>query len=574
MLGDGDDELDALRIVGRRTALLRPPVPDRRRHRRRHPARGARPAALRADELPARRRRAELPPVLRDQHAGRDPGRAARGVRSASHAGDRPLGASTAGWTGCGSTTRTAWPTRAATWTIWPTLIDHRYVLVEKIIEGDETLPASWACAGTTGYEALAALDRLFIDPAGEAALDDLDTQLRGGLRVDWPAMTRSTKRAVADGILRSEVLRLARLVPDVDATPTTRSPSCSAPSACTGPTCRCGAEYLDEAVERAVATRPEIGRRDPRDRRPAGRCRLRVLGAVPADLRHGDGQGRRGLRVLPVDPAHLADRGGRRAGAVLADPGASCIEVAADRLRALPRHHDRAVHPRHQTVGGRPGPDLGDLRDRRRTGRPRSARWNRLAPLGDGPLANLVWQAAVGAWPIERRPAARLRGEGGPGGRRLHRAGSTRTPPSSSGCTRWSTPSTTTPSCTPGSPPWPTGCRPFGWSNSLSAKLIQLTGAGRPGRLPGHRTVGPVAGRPGQPAAGRLPAPGRSCWPASTAAGCRTIDDEGAAKLLVTSRALRLRRDRPDLFTGYAPVDRHRRRPPSTCSPSTAAGR
>ena len=31
--------------------------------------------------------------------------------------------------------------------------------------------------------------------------------------------------------------------------------------------------------------------------------------------------------------------------------------------------------------------------------------------------------------------------------------------------------------------------------------------------------------------------------------------DDEGAAKLLVTSRALRLRRDRPDLFTGYAPV-------------------
>ena len=28
---------------------------------------------------------------------------------------------------------------------------------------------------------------------------------------------------------------------------------------------------------------------------------------------------------------------------------------------------------------------------------------WNRLAPLGDGPLANLVWQAAVGAWPIER---------------------------------------------------------------------------------------------------------------------------------------------------------------------------
>ena len=92
-----------------------------------------------------------------------------------------------------------------------------RYVLVEKILEGDETLPASWACAGTTGYDALAAVDRLFVDPAGEPALDVLDTQLRGGLAVDWHAMTRSTKRAVADGLLRSEVLRLARLVPDVD---------------------------------------------------------------------------------------------------------------------------------------------------------------------------------------------------------------------------------------------------------------------------------------------------------------------------------------------------------------------
>jgi (1->4)-alpha-D-glucan 1-alpha-D-glucosylmutase len=31
-------------------------------------------------------------------------------------------------------------------------------------------------------------------------------------------------------------------------------------------------------------------------------------------------------------------------------------------------------------------------------------------------------------------------------------------------------------------------------------------------------------------------------------------VDDSGAAKLLVTSRALRLRRQRPELFTGYRP--------------------
>src|SRR6195952_1582309 len=95
-------------------------------------------------------------------------------------------------------------------------LLGPRYVLVEKILEGDERLPADWECNGTTGYAALAIIDRLFVDPAGEAALDDLDAELRGGVRVDWVRMTGVAKRAGADGILRSEVLRLARLVPDI----------------------------------------------------------------------------------------------------------------------------------------------------------------------------------------------------------------------------------------------------------------------------------------------------------------------------------------------------------------------
>ncbi|MCY7324971.1 MAG: malto-oligosyltrehalose synthase, partial [Microbacteriaceae bacterium] len=41
------------------------------------------------------------------------------------------------------------------------------YVLVEKILEGDERLPSSWATAGTTGYDALADIDRVLIDPDG-----------------------------------------------------------------------------------------------------------------------------------------------------------------------------------------------------------------------------------------------------------------------------------------------------------------------------------------------------------------------------------------------------------------------
>ena len=95
-------------------------------------------------------------------------------------------------------------------------LVGPAYVLVEKILEGDERLPADWKCHGTTGYDALAILDRLFVDPSGEPVLDELDAELRGGAFVDWTRMTGTTKRGIADGILHSEVLRLARLAPDV----------------------------------------------------------------------------------------------------------------------------------------------------------------------------------------------------------------------------------------------------------------------------------------------------------------------------------------------------------------------
>ena len=86
------------------------------------------------------------------------------------------------------------------------------YVLVEKILEPGEELPAGWATQGTTGYDALALVDRVLTDPAGQAPLDGLEARLRGE-RVDWAELIRGTKRAVADGILQSEVRRIVREV-------------------------------------------------------------------------------------------------------------------------------------------------------------------------------------------------------------------------------------------------------------------------------------------------------------------------------------------------------------------------
>ena len=84
------------------------------------------------------------------------------------------------------------------------------YVLVEKILHPGEDLPSSWATAGTTGYDALALLDRVLTDPAAQEPLDLLETRLRGA-PLDWEQLVHDTKRAVADGILGSEVRRIVR---------------------------------------------------------------------------------------------------------------------------------------------------------------------------------------------------------------------------------------------------------------------------------------------------------------------------------------------------------------------------
>ncbi len=60
------------------------------------------------------------------------------------------------------------------------------WVVVEKILEGDEELPADWPCAGTTGYDALAAVGAAFVDPAGAPVLTSAFAELAGADET-WP---------------------------------------------------------------------------------------------------------------------------------------------------------------------------------------------------------------------------------------------------------------------------------------------------------------------------------------------------------------------------------------------------
>lgn len=137
------------------------------------------------------------------------------------------------------------------------------YVLVEKILEPGEVLPGEFACEGTTGYDALAEIDRVLVDPAGEAGLDALDASMRGGSTADYAEMIRGTKRMIADGILRSEVLRLARLVPASHGLAEDQAADAIAEIIAAFPVYRSylpvGAEVLKEACESAAAHRPDL---------------------------------------------------------------------------------------------------------------------------------------------------------------------------------------------------------------------------------------------------------------------------------------------------------------------------
>ncbi len=86
------------------------------------------------------------------------------------------------------------------------------WVVVEKILEGDEQLPHAWRTAGTTGYDALLRIGGLFVDHAGAAPLDDLSTELLGE-RQDLAEIVTESKRWVVQVMLATEVTRLMRLV-------------------------------------------------------------------------------------------------------------------------------------------------------------------------------------------------------------------------------------------------------------------------------------------------------------------------------------------------------------------------
>ncbi len=96
------------------------------------------------------------------------------------------------------------------------------WVVVEKIVEGDEQLPHAWACAGTTGYDGLRAVQQAFVPPTGDrlgalwadvqmAADAASEAAADGDSEPSLAAVERRAKQQVVAELLAPELDRLTR---------------------------------------------------------------------------------------------------------------------------------------------------------------------------------------------------------------------------------------------------------------------------------------------------------------------------------------------------------------------------
>ncbi len=89
------------------------------------------------------------------------------------------------------------------------------WITVEKILEPGEQLP-DWPVAGTTGYDAMREVNGVFVDVAGEAAATERYQRLTGDLLTSAEQVERG-KRMIVEKLLVAEIERIAALAPDVD---------------------------------------------------------------------------------------------------------------------------------------------------------------------------------------------------------------------------------------------------------------------------------------------------------------------------------------------------------------------
>jgi len=418
------------------------------------------------------------------------------------------------------------------------------YVVVEKILERGERLPP-WDCEGTTGYDALAAVDRLFVDDAGARRLASAGA---GGDSSAWEELVLEGKLVAAGTVLRQEARRVAREATGEDDADATEAVATLA--ACL-PVYRTylpyGSAELEGAVVDASRLRPELAHaldalrpalRDPGH--PAARRFQQLSGAVMAKgvedrafYRFG---GLTSLAEVGGEPSWLS-----MGPAEFRDAAVARAEQHPATMSVLSTHDTKRsedVRARLAVLSEMPEEWerwLGFVRER--------------VPTGDEAFDDVLWQGILGAWPLDRERAL------GFALKAAREAGV---------MTSWTRPDADVEhriqrvvdsafddaEVRDELERLASRLRRHGWSNSLSAKLVQLSMPGVPDVYQGselwsHALVDPDNRREVDFAV-------RARMLDSALAAPPPVDESGAVKLRLTALALALRRDRPELFESY----------------------
>ncbi|MEJ2860011.1 malto-oligosyltrehalose synthase [Actinomycetospora flava] len=438
---------------------------------------------------------------------------------------------------------------------------EEAWLLVEKILGADEELPLSWPVDGTTGYEALRENQGLFVDPRGEALVDAVAAQ-HTGVREGLSTAEHTAKRLVTDEILVAEVRRIAALVPGDDDPEKVRDAVAELLGAY--PVYRSylpeGRDALDRAVDTAATARPELAEILRRihaamTAEPDGHLTRRVeqtSGMVTAKGVEDTTFYRWNRFVALNEVGGAPDRFG--------------VSPAEFHARAAAR--DAATPATMTTLSTHDTKRSEDVRARLAVLSELTAEWGAFLrsaaarhPLPSPSLELLAWQSVLGAWPIS---AERLSGYLTKASKeaKLVTAHVDAVPEVDEAVAAWPAQVLADAEAVAEIEAFVARLNAPGRSNSLGQKLLQLAGPGVPDVYQGtecfeYSLVDPDNRRPVDFALRRrlLERLDGGWTPAFENTGSDDPDDLAGTKLAVVSAALRLRRFRPELFDGYAPL-------------------
>ncbi len=431
------------------------------------------------------------------------------------------------------------------------TMAPKAWITVEKILEPGEELPTEWPVAGTTGYDAMREVNGVFVDPDGEAPFSDLYRSLTGDQRT-LAEHIEAAKRMVVTELLPAEIRRMSALAPEIPEVGAALAEVAIAFEVYRSYLPQ-GVRHLDHALGVAATRRPELA------------TALDQLSVRLHD--HSDELARRMQQLSGATMAKgVEDTAYYRYGRFIAlnevggNPDQFGIRLEEfHRLQAARQDqqpHSMTSLSTHDTKRGE------DVRSRLAVLSELPDRWARFAEqflagtrVPNPAFGYFLAQSLAGTGPIERERmhdyAEKAMREAADGTTWTKRNEAYETSVHEAVDAAYDQPALRA--------AWEeldTLITVPGWFNSLGQKLVQLTMPGVPDVYQGSETwennlVDPDNRRPVDFGSRAKILRGLTNGPAK-------IDETGAAKLWVTRQALRLRRDHPDLFTTYQPLQAH----------------